>query len=616
MMSAGEDSVRRQTHLPPFVPAPLASDRLRAQQQQWIQLFSEVTLKIRQSLQLQEILHAAVTEIRQIIQADRVLIYQLFADGTGKAVSESVLEPYPPILDIPFSEEVFPEEYRDFYVQDRIRAIANVRDPENGLADCLVEFLEEWSVQAKLVVPILQTIPSGLYEADPESATATQLWGLLIAHQCAGPRHWVDFEMELMGQLAAQIGIALAQAELMETLEERVAKRTAELTEANAQLQQEIGDRMQAEIALRRSEEELRLITNALPVLIAYVDRQQRYQFNNQAYEKWLGQEPEHLAGQCLQDVHSQSDYQVMAPYVKRALNGETITYEMDLDLKEEQLHSFSVTYIPHWSEGETIQGFFALSSDISDRKAIERMKDEFISVVNHELRTPLTAIHGSLKLLAAGKLGQLAPKGQRMLEVADSNTERLVRLTNSILDLQQIESGKLRMEPRPCQVASLMVQAIQGIQPIAQSHRTVLNMEPIAASVWADFDHILQTLTNLLSNAIKFSSPGTEVCLTAKLFALSLEDEGSESAVLFQVWDRGQGIPAHKLESIFERFQQVDASDSRKKGGTGLGLAICRKIIEQHGGKIWAESQLGKGSVFSFTLPIANSEEPAANDI
>lgn len=614
MMSADENPVRRQTPLSSSVPVPLVPEQLRTQQQQWIQLFSEVTLKIRQSLQLQEILHAAVTEIRQILQADRVLIYQLFADGTGKAVSESVLDPYPPILDIPFSEEVFPEEYRDFYVQDRIRAIADVRDPDNGLADCLVEFLEEWSVRAKLVVPILQTISPKVYASDSESATAMQLWGLLIAHQCASSRHWIDFEKELMGQLAAQIGIALAQAELMETLEERVAQRTTELTEANAQLQQEIGDRIQAEAALRRSEEELRLITNALPVLIAYVDRQQRYQFNNQAYQNWIEQDPVRLLGQSLRDVHSPDDYQRMSPYIKRALNGETVTYEIDLTLKGGQLHSFSVNYIPHFSKEGIAQGFFALTSDISDRKAIERMKDEFISVVNHELRTPLTAIHGSLKLLAAGRLGQLAPKGQRMLEVADSNTERLVRLTNSILDLQQIESGKLRMDPQPCQVASLMAQAIQGIQPIAQSHGTVLNMEPIAASVWADFDHILQTLTNLLSNAIKFSPPETEVCLVAKLFALSLEDEGSESVVLFQVRDRGQGIPAHKLESIFERFQQVDASDSRKKGGTGLGLAICRKIIEQHGGKIWAESQLGQGSIFSFTLPIANTKETAAD--
>lgn len=247
-----------------------------------VELFAEVTLKIRQSLQLEEILRTAVTEVQSILQADRVLIYQVFANGTGMPIKEAVLPDYAPILGVEFPEEVFPEDYRQLYAQGRVQAIADVRDPKVGLAECLIDFMDEWTVQAKLVVPILQNLT-------PQPETEDRLWGLLIAHQCQAPRLWTEFELDLMQQLANQIGIALSQAELLENLEGLVAERTAKL-------RQEINDRQEAEIALRRSEEQLRLIANGLPVLIAYVDNQQHYRFNNEAYQTWLGLSPKKFA--------------------------------------------------------------------------------------------------------------------------------------------------------------------------------------------------------------------------------------------------------------------------------------------------------------------------------
>lgn len=151
-------------------------------------------------------------------------------------------------------------------------------------------------------------------------------------------------------------------------------------------------------------------------------------------------------------------------------------------------------------------------------------------------------------------------------------------------------------MEKHSCNATDLMIQATEAVQPMAQQHEVKFSTQPADIQLWVDSDYIVQALTNLLSNAIKFSPEGGTVWLTV---------ERHKSEALFQVQDQGQGIPANKLESIFERFHQVDSSDSRKKGGTGLGLAICRKIIEQHDGKIWAESALGQGSIFSFTLPV-----------
>ncbi|MBD2355198.1 PAS domain S-box protein [Tolypothrix sp. FACHB-123] len=559
------------------------------QQQQRVELFSEVTLKIRQSLQLKEILHTTVTEVQRILQADRVLIYHVLPNGTGKTISESVLPDYPTLMDLEFPQEVFPQEYQQLYAQGRVRAIANVHDPVAGLAECLVEFVDQFQIKAKLIVPIVQNL-----NANSEN----QLWGLLIAHQCDNYRQWVDFELELMQQLADQISIALSQAQLLERLEEVVAARTAEL-------QEEINVRMQAEAALRQSEEQLRLITNALPVLIAYVDDRQQYRFNNQAYQDWLGQSPKEIYGSHLQQVWGEDCYQRMQVYVKTALSGQAVNYENDIVLKDGSWRAVDVTYIPHLDGEKMVKGFFALSSDISDRKAIERMKDEFISIISHELRTPLTSLHSALKILATGRLGNLSPEGQQMLGIADDSTERLVRLVNNVLDLQRIESGKVIMECQACNAANLMIQAAEAMQAMAQQQEITLVKQPQDISVWADADYILQALTNLLSNAIKFSSPGGTVWLTVE------QEQASPNLppeVVFRVRDEGQGIPADQLERIFERFQQVDSSDSRKKGGTGLGLTICRKIIEQHNGRIWAESTPGCGSTFAFTLPTLDS--------
>jgi two-component system, OmpR family, sensor histidine kinase VicK len=558
---------------------------------QRVELFAEVTLKIRQSLQLPEILQTTVTEVQRILQADRVLIYQVFANGTGMPIKEAVLPDFKPILGVKFPEEVFPEDYRQLYTRGRVRAIANVHAPNAGLAECLIEFMDEWQIRSKLVVPILQNFKS--------PTAGEHLWGLLIAHQCQTTRQWTEFEQELMQQLADQIGIALSQAELLENLEGLVAERTAKL-------RQEINVRTKAETALRHSEEQLRLIANGLPVLIAYVDNQQHYRFNNQAYQTWLGLSPEEICNQHLAQVHGDDDYQQISQHVASVLKGETVTYERDLVLQDGCMHSLSVTYIPHFQEQNTVQGFFALTSDISDRKAIERMKDEFLSVVSHELRTPLTSIHSSLKILSTGKLGSLSTQGERMLKIADEQTERLVHLVNNVLDLQRIQSGKINMNKQACPARELIAEAVQAMKTLAQSQGIQLSCKPSNLVVWADRDYIVQTLTNLVSNAIKFSPAKSTVVLSAAKNSQPNLDRKPQSIsyITFAVQDRGQGIPQDRLETIFERFQQVDSSDSRKKGGTGLGLAICRQIVEGHGGQIWAESCLENGSTFYFTLP------------
>lgn len=426
------------------IPNPGSRELLEELQRQYqrAKLFAEVTLKIRQSLDLAAILQTTVTEVQRILKADRVLIYQVLPDGTGKSISEAVLPEYTSILGMNFPEEVFPSEYQQLYAAGRVQAIADVYAPQSGLAECLVEFVEKFEIQAKLIVPIVHSFSpeksspeksrgAGQNNNDAKIPAENQLWGLLIAHQCNGPRQWDEFELDLMQQLANQISIAIAQGELLANLETIVTLRTAELQQSNRQLQQEICDRIQAEAARRRNEEQLRLITNALPVLIAYIDTKQHYQFNNQAYADWLNQDLAKITGKHLQSIWGKDSYRRMQPWVKKALAGETVTYENEIRLANGQARSVAVTYIPHYvspansSQRPKVQGFFALTTDISERKAIERLKDEFISVVSHELRTPLTSIHSALKILATGRLGTLSQDGKQMLAIADENTDR-----------------------------------------------------------------------------------------------------------------------------------------------------------------------------------------------
>ena len=248
----------------------------------------------------------------------------------------------------------------------------------------------------------------------------------------------------------------------------------------------------------------------------------------------------------------------------------------------------------PIIEQGTTI-GSVVVFRDITERRAVERMKDEFVSTVSHELRTPLTSIRGALGLLHAGAAGELPPRAVRMVEVATTSTDRLVRLINDILEVERMAAGKLVINPRGTSARGLLRTAAAEMAGLAESSGVSLHIDRAEGVVWADPDRVVQTLTNLVGNAIKFSPTGA---------AVRLEATANDHHVRFDVHDNGCGVPEEELESIFEHFRQVDSSDTRLAGGTGLGLAICRGLVERHGGRIWVTSAVGEGTTASFTLP------------
>lgn len=255
----------------------------------------------------------------------------------------------------------------------------------------------------------------------------------------------------------------------------------------------------------------------------------------------------------------------------------------------------------------------YYLQQEIDGRKKAEEKKDELISIVSHELRTPLACIRTALDLLATGNYGNLNAKGHQFLEIALGSTDRLLRLLTDLLDLERIESGLDMTIREPCNIGELMQQAVESIETMAEKAGVKLAVSSIPVQRYVNPDHIIQVLTNLLNNAIKFSPSGTTVLLSAEIQQAEAQEkipfsEGVTNSkyedLVIKVQDQGRGIPPDKLESIFERFQQVYASDLHQKGGTGLGLAICRSIVQQYGGQIWVESSMGNGSTFYFTLP------------
>jgi CheY-like chemotaxis protein/nitrogen-specific signal transduction histidine kinase len=245
--------------------------------------------------------------------------------------------------------------------------------------------------------------------------------------------------------------------------------------------------------------------------------------------------------------------------------------------------------------EDGAVTGAVVTFTDVTERRAVERMKNEFVSIVSHELRTPLTSVRGSLGLLASGALGPLGADAQRMAEVAVSSTDRLVRLVNDLLDLERIESGKVQLTLRPVAVDKLLRDAAAAVEGMAERAGVGVRLQPVEGAVTVDADQMLQAIANLLSNAVKFSQRGQTVDVVA---------ERNLDSLSVRVVDRGRGIPAAMQERIFEPFQQVDTSDARERGGTGLGLPIVRSIVSRHGGEVSLESTPGVGSTFTLTVP------------
>jgi PAS domain S-box-containing protein len=470
---------------------------------------------------------------------------------------------------------------------------------------------------ASIALPLIidgQTLGAvNIYAAEPDAFDAHELQ--LLQELAADLAYGIGALRNQRDRAKAEAALQQSQAALQQAnneLELRVAERTAELVALNHKLQAQLDERHRMQAELRISQAKFARILDIADDAIISIDGQQRITLFNQGAEKIFGYSADEVLGKQLDLLLPLRYIQAHRQHVSEFGQSPSLARRMGerrelFGRRQDGTEFPAEASISKIDMGDDTY-YTVILRDVTERKQVERMKDEFVSVVSHELRTPLTSIHGSLGMLASGLLSADSESGKRLLKIATDSTDRLVRLINDILDIERIESGRVKMEREICNLADLIKSVVNLMQPLADKAGVQLSIASLSTRLWVDQDRIVQTLTNLLSNAIKFSTAGNTVCLT-------VEQQGHE--VLLAVKDTGRGIPTDKLDSIFERFQQVDSSDSRNHDGTGLGLAICKSIVQQHGGRIWVESTLGEGSTFYFTLPIIEPpQSPELADI
>lgn len=406
----------------------------------------------------------------------------------------------------------------------------------------------------------------------------------------ASPSAIVLLLLVVLAVLARQSLLGLDNDRLRRQLEERVAERTRSLRQITARTD---------------------LLVDSVGEGIYGVDPDGMITFVNPATSRALGYPAADLIGRDAHATfHERGPDGRLLPkeqcYITEAVReGLVSSAEADSYVRSDgRLLPVEVTTTPLTEEDEVV-GAVVIFRDVTQRREVDRLKSEFVSMVSHELRTPLTAIQGSLGLISGGALGPLPAAAGRMLEIASISAHRLNRLVDDILDIERIESGVLVLEPGHQSARTVVDSAVEQMQVLAEEAGVEVRVGAVEGAVHADPDRAAQTLINLISNALKFSYPGGEVEITAQV---------QPEVVEFRVCDQGRGIPEDRLERIFNRFEQVDSGDAREKGGFGLGLAISRSLVERSGGRIWASNNAERGATLHFTLP-RSDDRPAPEE-
>jgi PAS domain S-box-containing protein len=341
------------------------------------------------------------------------------------------------------------------------------------------------------------------------------------------------------------------------------------------------------------------LIDHSLDVICS-IDEHYRFRAVNPACQKMFGFTEKELLGKNLEEVIFSEDWKLFNHTLYDVVQNDTeVEFETRIQRKDGTVTH--VLWTVHWVMSERL--IFCVVHDITERKEAERMRQEVVAMVSHDLRTPLSTIGSYFEMLSTGMFGELTQRGMQLLKVAESNISRMVNLTNDLLDIEKSKAGMLTVNCTEVALNDLLDKSIKSVTNLASDHEVRLEMKPTSLSVYADANRVTQVLVNLLSNAIKFSPKQGTISIHA--------EEKAGRATIF-VTDQGRGVPDNLKQTIFERFQQVEIADAADKGGSGLGLAICKAIVELHGGQIKVEDNGGQGSIFSFSLALAETKANA----
>ncbi len=385
-------------------------------------------------------------------------------------------------------------------------------------------------------------------------------------------------------------------ASLVESLRLRFANLdlVQSLSAAKEQAEQARLQLAASHAALRKNEERFRSLIEHAADVVTILNADGTIRYISPLIEPWLGYSSEELIGQPFTILLHPTDQERVTANILSCVqeSGGERTFESQWHQKGGGWRSVE-SVIRNLFDDNAVAGITLSSRDVTERKEIERLKDELVSTVSHELRTPLTSLRGFTELMLTRDFP--VDQQHRFLTIMNDEATRLTDLINDFLDLQRIESGRETYFFAHVALLPLLQEAIAPFVNGTEKHTLHLDVPDSLPPVRVDSGRIRQVLTNLLSNAIKFSPDGGTIIVSAR---------NTRESVVVRVTDDGIGIPAEAIPQLFDKFFRVDNTETRKISGTGLGLALVKQIIEAHGGQVRVESASGKGSTFSFSLP------------
>ncbi|OLP16323.1 hypothetical protein BST81_22140 [Leptolyngbya sp. 'hensonii'] len=621
------------------------------QQSEREHLISEITYRMRQSLDLKVILNTTVIEVQRALQIDRLLVYRIWPDGTGNAIAEAVTPNLAKILDCIFPPEVFPADCYQAYIEGRIYQLEDATI--GNIPECLTEFLQGLGVQAKLVLPIVQD---------------KTLWGLLIAHHQT-PRHWPTWEVDLLKQISSQMAIAIQQSELYQQVQHLNANLEAQVQERTAQLQQSL----EFEALLKRITDKVRDSLDEAQILQTAVQELARglaveccdtgiYNADQTtstiAYEFTQTLAP--IQGQTLilaESIHSEvyqhlfrgefcqfcdvglnllrQDKLLLTVLACPIIDDQGVLGDLWLFKRQEDVFNDQEVRLVQQVANQCAIAlrqsrlYQASQSQVQELERLHHLKDDFLSTVSHELRSPMSNIKMALQMLEV-LLGvidtqkRVPPQGEAIFrqanfakavqyfQILDKECQREISLINDLLDLARLDAGTTNLFLTEVTLQSWIPQIASGFMERTrqQQQQLILQVPKHLPRLTTDLSSLERILVELLHNACKYTPAGETIQITARVVSESgisgtPPSPLSSPSTYFQltVSNSGVEIPDQERDRIFDKFYRIPHKDPWKHGGTGLGLALVKKLVERLQGKIEVHSQTGQ-THFMVLLP------------
>jgi PAS domain S-box-containing protein len=345
---------------------------------------------------------------------------------------------------------------------------------------------------------------------------------------------------------------------------------------------------------IKQSEERVRLMVKSMPVGLLIVTPEGYVETVNERTEEMVGYSESELLGKHVATIFADGSNKEEKDFLEQLLQ-KASERSAELDARRKNGDSLPVEISINRLQMRDGPRLLTTMLDVTERREIERLKQEFVAMISHDLKTPLTSIVGNLALVSANAFGTLNERGKYLVETSEKQGERLINLINDLLFLEKIEAGGFELHATQTDFGDVVQQSIEAVEQTANARSITIEAKRTDVDIFADGTRLVQVLVNLLGNAIKFSPDHGTVKVVV---------EERDDWLEVKVVDQGRGIPEAYRKSIFEKFKQVEIADALERGGTGLGLPICKLIVEKHGGTIGVTSEEGKGSTFWFRIP------------